>query len=182
MVSRREGRSRSICCHWRILSVPMTSNQQRAYHDHCFVLRPIFSLPSFHDMLSAVPPINRNKGRYLPHQRRTLADSGGLPEAPLNCAQAPLCSHSPLPSSYSERTLVEILPEFRKRWQNCRKMNRNAQKATADGQTLSFLRGLHSHSLIFVSCIVGTDNGTLPMGLLCSIKIKCEGLPWWFHD
>ena len=88
VVSRREGTSRSICCHWRTFSVPVTVKPtQGACHDHCFVLRPIFSMPPFHDTLSAVPPISRNEGRYLPHQRRTLADGGDLPEAPLNCAR-----------------------------------------------------------------------------------------------
>ena len=83
VVSRREGTSRSICCHWRILSVPVTVKPtQGAYRDHCFVLRPISSLPPFHDTLSTVPPISRNKGRYLPRQRRTLAGRGSLPEAP----------------------------------------------------------------------------------------------------
>ena len=60
-------------------------------------------------MQSAVSCVSRDKGSDLPNQRKALA-CGGLPEASLNFAQAPLCSHSLLPSTDSERTVHRDSP------------------------------------------------------------------------
>lgn len=133
VVYKREGTSRSICCHRRTFALsPWLSNQMwchRGAYCHYFVLQSISFTLLFHNMQSAVSCVSREKSVTYP-TRETIR---GSPRPPLGYAKflprryrSPVNSLQPLAL---RELLTEILPQIKLRWRSCRKTDIKAQKA-----------------------------------------------------